>query len=119
MTNEEKKVLLIQKVRGVFRANVEGKLPEEGPTQGVFVCFDYPGTEYEAFLRAEEDHLNWSGRRVRVMMRPQGSSRVMSNYIWKGTKQELLQWLDRDELESELRELFQDLADSLAKEDWA
>ena len=119
MTDEEKKVLLIQKVREVFRANVERELPEEGPTQGVFVCFNYPGTEYEAFLRAEEDHLNWSGRRVRVMMRPQGSNRVMSNYIWKGTKQELLRWLDQEERQSELEKFFQNLADSLAKEDWA
>lgn len=118
MTDEEKKVFLIRKGRKVFRDDVEEKLPEEGPAQRVFVAFDYPGTEYEAFLAAEADRLDRNGRRVSVMMRPQGSNRVMSSYIWKGTKQELLRWLDREERESELRELFQNLADSLTKEDW-
>lgn len=119
MTYEEQKILLIQKGKKIFRDNVEKKVPEEGPTQRVFVAFDYPGTGYEAFLAAEEDHLNRNSRRVRVMMRPQGSGRVMSNYIWKGTKQELLRWLDQEERESELLKIFQDLADSLAKKDWA
>lgn len=119
MTEEEKKVILIQKGRKIFRNNVEKEIPEEGPTERVFVVFDYPGTEYEAFLTAEADHLDWSGRGVSAMMRPKGSSRIMSNYIWKGTKQELLRWLDQEEREGELRKIFQDLADSLAKKDWA
>lgn len=119
MTNAEKKGLLIQKCREVFRDSVEERLPEQGPAQRVFVAFDYPGTEYEAFLTAEADRLNWSGRRVSIMMRPKGSDRVMSNYIWKGTKQELLQWLDQEGREGELQRLFQDLSASLANADWA
>lgn len=54
-----------------------------------------------------------------AMMRPKGSDRVMFNYIWKGTKRELLRWLDEEEREGELRKIFQNLADSLAKEDWS
>lgn len=119
MTCEEQKVFLIRKGKRIFRDNVEKGLPEQGPAQRVFVAFDYPGTEYEAFLTAEADRLDWNGRRVSVTMRPQGSDRVMSSYIWKGTKQALLRWLDQEERESELRELFQNLADSLVKEDWA
>lgn len=118
MTCEEQKTFLIRKGKKIFRDNVEKALPEHGPAQRVFVAFDYPGTEYEAFLTAEADCLDWNGRRVSVMMRPQGSKRVMSSYIWKGTKQELLRWLDREECQSELQERFQDLADSLTKEDW-
>lgn len=33
-----------------------------------------------------------------------GLQRVMSNYIWAGTKQELLQWLDQEEYEGELQQ---------------
>lgn len=119
ITDEEKKVILIQKGRGIFRDMVEKKLPEEGPTENVFVTFDYPGTQFEAFLVAEADHLDWGGRRVRAMMRPKGCNRVMSNYIWKGTKQKLLQWLSQEERDGELQKTFHDLADSLAKEDWS
>lgn len=51
------------------------------------------------------------------MMRPKGSDRVMFNYIWKGTKRELLQWLDEEEREGELRKIFQNLADGAADDE--
>ena len=113
MSCERQKSALIKKGLNIFRDMVAEQLPEQGPAERIFVAFDYPGTEYEAFLAVEDDSLNLSGhgRRVRI--------RVMSSYIWKGTKRELLQWLDQEERQGELEKLFQNLADGLAKKDWA
>ena len=121
MSCERQKSALIKKGLNIFRDMVAEQLPEQGPAERIFVAFDYPGTEYEAFLAVEDDSLNLSGhgRRVRILMRPGSSSRVMSSYIWKGTKRELLQWLDQEERQGELEKLFQNLADGLAKKDWA
>lgn len=61
ITDEEKTVIGVQKVREVLADMVEKKLPEQGPNKQVYVTFEYPGTEYVAALVAEADSLDQGG----------------------------------------------------------
>ena len=76
---------------------------------------DYPETDYEAFLRYEHALTDESGanRRLTTVMRPSGSSCVVSHYIFKGTKKDCLAWLQNEHTEALLTVDYAELKESV------
>lgn len=114
MTKEEKLHILITGMMEYLRKQIKA-LPDKGSFESHFVAMDYPGTNYEGFLRYEYDLTECSGkgRRLSTSMCPVGSSQVVSHYIFKGTKQECLAWLRDKNTEKVLTEDYESLKDSV------
>lgn len=94
MTNEEKLDILVSTMLEYLEKQVKS-LPEQGTFERHSVSMTYPGTTCDGFLIYEYDLTDSSqrGRRLRASMCRQGSDRMVSHYLFKGSKTECLAWL--------------------------
>ena len=94
MKNDEKLHLLITGMMEYMAKQVES-LPDKGIFKPHSIAMDYPGTDYEAFLRYEHSLTEEDGasHRISTAMRLVGSSCIVSHYLFKGTKAESHAWL--------------------------
>lgn len=118
MEKEEDLHILITGMMEYMGKQIES-LPEQGIFKPCFLVMDYPGTEYEGFLRYEYDLTDDSGkgRRLRTSMCPVGSDRAVSHYLFKGTKQQCLAWLADKQTEAELTADYEQLKESVDRRD--
>lgn len=118
LTDEQKLDILIPKGMAVLREHVRQKMPETGRFQRVFVIFAYPGTGYEALLWVEHNVSEQGGNgRLTAAMREAGSDKVVQHYITKGTKDELMRWLNTSANGEELRSSYAQLKCSVDRFD--
>ena len=98
LSYEEKMKLLVSKVVEVEAENVKNKVPEIGPFLKVFVTYEHPNKKLKGMLSVEADGREQEIRRVSAGMFMKGEDRVVSNYVFKGTKAEVISWLTEDRI---------------------
>ena len=104
----------VRRAMEVMLEHYDAHIPASGRCKPFSVSCRYPGTEYEALLQVEQD-LTGSpdSRRLRTMMHENGSDRVVSHYITKGTGDELKAWLRNPENRGELMKSYEQLKQSV------
>lgn len=94
LSKDEKMQILIPKCSDVLVQRAEKEVPENGKFRKIFVAFDIPETTNEALITIEADAKDYKNqRRVSIGVHHQNSDRVISNYMFKGTKQEIIEYL--------------------------
>lgn len=113
MTNEERLDRLIEKMVECQAKNVVS-LPEQGRFEPHAVTISYPGTDWNGRLLYEYDLVDSSqrSRRLRAALCREGSDRMVSCYLFKGSKAECLTWLGEKENQQVLKKKFAGLLDS-------
>ncbi|MCD7780279.1 MAG: hypothetical protein LUH05_06360 [Candidatus Gastranaerophilales bacterium] len=103
LSKEEQMPLLIKKGAEILNQNAERQVPENGKFNRVFVAFDIPETQNEAIISIEHDELNpKESRRLSVGVHHNNKDRLFSNYILKGTKKEILSYLNNTDNHKEI-----------------
>ena len=88
----------------------EREVPENGKFKPIFIAFDIPKTRNEASLKIDYDGANpKDGRILKLDVRRNGTSRLVSNYIFYGTKKEIMDYLKSPDLQ-ELEKYINDLS---------
>lgn len=109
-TDAQKLDILIPKAMDYICEQIQQKMPETGGFRKFFVCFTYPGTGYEALLWVEHNVSERDGNgRLTAGMREAGSDKVVQHYMAKGTKEELMQWLNTSANGAQLRSSYEQL----------
>lgn len=118
MTNEEKLDILVSKMLEYLEKQVKS-LPEQGRFERHSVSMTYPGTTCDGFLIYEYDLTDSSqrGRRLRASMCRQDSDRMISHYLFKGSKAECLAWLEEPRNQGVLKKDFAALLPSVEQAD--
>ncbi len=104
----------VRRAMEVMLEYYDAHVPATGRCKPFSVSADWPGTDYTARLMVEQD-LTGSpdSRRLRTMMNENGSDRVVSHYITKGTGEEIKAWLQNAENRGELMESYEQLKKSV------
>ena len=104
----------VRRAMEVMLEYYDARIPATGRCKPFSVSADWPGTDYKARLMVEQD-LTGSpdSRRLRTMMHENGSDRVVSHYITKGTGDELKAWLRNPENRGELMKSYEQLKQSV------
>ena len=90
--------LLISKSREYLAQRAEREVPENGIFTRLFVAYDIPETNNEAIIAIEHDEKEpKTQRRLSIGVHNQHSDRLFSNYVLKGTKQEIINYLNNKE----------------------
>lgn len=98
LTKDEKIKFLLKKGIGILHERAEREVPENGKFTKIFVAFDIPETQNEAIVSIEHDAINTKDlRRVSLGVHRLHSPRLESNYIFKGTKSEVLEFVKNQE----------------------
>lgn len=92
-THEEKMRQLFQKVAEVLVEHAQARVPETGSFRKVGVDAEIRDEDWECTLGIEESYLSDTERRVTLGVHQKNSDRLVSNYLFRGTKQEVLNWL--------------------------
>ena len=96
-THEEKMTILFQKVAEVLTEHAHPRVPERGSFRKAAVDAEIREEGWVATLGIEESYLSETERRVRLGVHNTGDDRLVSHYLFKGTKQEILTWLNSPE----------------------
>lgn len=96
-THEQKMNQLFQKVAEVLTEHAQAKVPETGSFRKVAVDAEIGDEDWESTLGIEESYLSETERRVTLGVHKKDSDRLVSNYLFKGSKQEVLTWLESPE----------------------
>lgn len=96
-THEQKMTILFQKVAEVLTEHAKARVPETGSFRKVAVDAEIGDEDWESTLGIEESYLSEIERRVTLGVHKKDSDRLVSNYLFKGTKQEVLTWLGSPE----------------------
>lgn len=118
MTNEEKLDILISTMLEYLEKQVTS-LPEQGRFEPHSVSMTYPGTACKGFL-IYENVLTDSSQRcrwLRTSMCRQGSDRMVSHYLFKGSKAECLAWLGEPGNQEALKKDYAALLSSVEQAD--
>ena len=118
MTNEEKLDILVTKMLEYLKNQVNS-LPQQGRFERHSVSMTYPGTTCDGYLFYECDLTDSSqrGRRLRASMCRQGSDRMISHYLFKGSKAECLAWLEEPGNQKALKKDYAALLSSVERAD--
>ena len=85
---------LIDKCADVLKEEAERRVPENNKFSRVFAAFNVPDANYEAFISISHDELEPKNtRRISVEIGRVNSDRNYMQYIFKGTKKEILEFL--------------------------
>ena len=72
--------------------HIQQKVPDKGMFKGPWLILNYPGTEHKGRFYAQYSEND--GCALRAAMVVKGTDREISNYVFFGSKQECLDWLD-------------------------
>lgn len=114
MTKDEKMNILVPKASNLLAQRAEREVPENGKFTKIFVAFDVPDTQNEALISIEADQGQPKDmRRLSIGVHRMNSDRITSNYMLKGTKREILDYLKKAEVNSEFIKTVYSLSDSV------
>lgn len=103
--------LLITKSREYLAQRAEREVPENGVFTRIFVAYDIPDTQNEAVIAIEHDEKEpKTQRRLSIGVHNQHSDRLFSNYVLKGTKEEILNFLNNKENEETIKTTISNLS---------
>ena len=111
LSYKKDKKLLVSKAMEVVADLTREKVPEDGIFQSISVIFDYPSTPVTGRLMVEKSYQQTNSRRITAGMYRKGDDRLVSNYLYVGTKQEILAWLSAQENISHLIDTYEHLAE--------
>lgn len=97
LTREEQLNKLFQTVAELLVKNAKEGVPETGSFQKLTVGGKIKGADYESILGIEQSYQAENERRVTLGMHRTGDDRLVSNDLFKGTKEEVLAWLESPE----------------------
>ena len=92
--NEKKLQSLFAAVTEHLSDSVRDRVPETGSFRKVSVGGHCKGSLYRSVLSVEESYKCETLRWVTLGVYREGEDRVISNYLFKGTRQEVLGWLE-------------------------
>ena len=107
--NEKAKRVLIPAVMEAEIKSIMSKVPEKGIFGPVSWAMQYPGTEHKG--RFTTQYSAEHGCVIRASMIVKGTSREISNYVFFGSKQECLDWLNDKSHVEELIEIYNHLVE--------
>ena len=111
LSHKKDKELLVLKAMDVIADLTRERVPEDGIFQPVSVIFDYPGTSFACKLKVEKGYQQTNSRCITAGMYRRGDDRLVSNYLYFGTKEEILAWLSAPENSSLLINTYEHLAE--------
>ncbi len=86
--------ILVPKTKEVLCDIAEREVPENGQFRKVYVTFDVPETNNQAVLSIEHDAVEPKNqRRLSIGVHNKNSDRIISNFLKKGSKSEILEYL--------------------------
>lgn len=100
--------MLIDAITQATVKTARERVPEKGVFRQVCYAMTYFGTPHKGRI-----YLQYSpeaGCILRASMIPHGTDREISNYLFSGTRDQCLQWLERAETRGELLEIYNHLA---------
>lgn len=102
---------LVSKTREFLADRTEKEIPENGLFRKIFVAFDVPNTNNEAMLVLEMDGEEpRTQRRLSVGVHHKNADRLTSNYLLKGTKEEIISYLNDSSNQQDIINLVNDLS---------
>lgn len=104
--HKQKMNKLIRKTLEAMTLSVQKNVPQQGAFRQVGVRYQYPGNRFKGMLYVEEDRLQAGSCRLVAAMYRIGEDRQVSNYLMKGTKEEILDYLKAEKTVSELIGVF-------------
>ena len=114
--NESTTDLLITKSREYLAQRAEREVPENGVFTRIFVAYDIPDTQNEAVIAIEHDEKEpKTQRRLSIGVHNQHSDRLFSNYVLKGTKEEILNFLNNKENQETIKTTISNLSKKTEK----
>ena len=114
--NKEQINILAEKARAAMAERVEKEVPENGKFAKLSVSWSMPETLNKAVLAVEADAINSMDlRRFAVGSYRKGSDNIILGYLLKGTKKEILDFLNNPENTNKIILTAQQLSDSVDK----
>ena len=112
MTNDEKIDMFAGNAAKLLAKKAEMEVPENGKFSRVLISFDVPGTQNVAYYYIEHDELDPKDtRRFTISTARKGSDRLTNANIFKGTKAQMLEYLN----DSKNAQLFRDTLRDVSK----
>lgn len=113
LTHEAQMDLLVRKVVEVLTEKIEKEVPAEGSFERIGVRYHHPESEFRGILSLEEDLVRAGHCRLNASMFLLGDDKLVSNYLMKGTRQEILNYLNQEETIPELIGIFEHLKEKV------
>lgn len=101
-TVEEGLRKLCAKVFELFSEADPARFPEFGKFRPFIYQLQYPGTDYLGVMQISYSDEDRAERFFSVGVRHMASDMLISNFLFSGTKQEILDWMKTDEALSEV-----------------
>ena len=110
--------LLINKSMEALKAAAEYQVPENSRFRRVYAAFDMPENPYEALISLSCDELQPKDmRRISAAVHKPKSSKYYIQYIFKGTKNDILQYLSDEKSQTEIKNALKELSEKLGREE--
>ena len=90
----------MEAVMNAMAGYICNKVPEKGTFKGPWLTMNYPGTEHQGRLYTQ--HSEKYGCALRASMVVKGTDREISDYVFFGSRQECLDWLQDESHVDEL-----------------
>ncbi len=105
---------LTNKLCEILSQRVCAEVPQNGKFSKISVTYSIPDTQNKARVSVEHDLINpKDGRRLCVSSFRNGSDRLVSSYVFKGTKQEILEYLNNSKSAEKILKTIKQLSDSV------
>ena len=112
VTVEKQRCILISKCMEVLLEQLEARMRDSSSAACSVSC-DFPGTKNKAYLRIIPDAADKSLCRLTANLVREGSDLCVMNYLYKGTRQEMKEWLNDKNRVEELIQYIAHLSESL------
>lgn len=99
--------VLMEAVMNAMIGCIRDKVPEAGIFKDPWLTMKYPGTEHQGRLYAQYSEAHGCALRASMVVRD--TDREVSNYVFFGSKQECLEWLNDKRHIEELIEIYNHL----------
>ncbi len=112
--NQDKMEILMNRLCEVLSERTENEVPENGKFSPISVSFSIPQTNNKAKAIVEYDALAPKNlRRLSIASHHANSDRLISTYILRGTKQEIIDYINNPQNQKKLIKLADELSDSV------
>ena len=112
LTKEEKTKQLVEYSIDLLLDMAEREVPENGSFKKVRVIFELPHTNNEGMIIIEPDEKDIkTGRYITTAAKHQHADRLISNYMFKGTKNDVMEYLKVPENRAKVIESINTLSD--------
>lgn len=101
--------VLMEAVMNGMAGHIRNKVPETGIFKGPWLTMKYPGTEHQGRFYAQYSPEHGCALRASMVVR--STDREFSNYVFFGSKQECIAWLEDGSHVDELMGIYNHLTE--------